>query len=392
MCYIQHMNIHVNSPMNLPTQLWELRDHFRAQGFDIKLVGGCVRDHVSGTTPKDVDLHTDATPDECVKIYQAHDVRHELTGLQHGTITVVFDHVPYEITSLRTDVDTDGRHAQVAFTRDWTVDLERRDFTFNAMSMSFEGHIMDPFNGMEDLKNGLVRFVGDAHARIQEDYLRILRWFRFRGRFESNFTHDPQAHEAVCEHAPGLARISRERVWSEIQKILVGPLNVRMMEDMHRMKVTPHVNLPFFLLTRNSAEALKLDVNETHAVTMLVQLYGGNCVSTLKAWKASQAHIQLAEFLCGHVTDSPFRMMAVHGVSRQWAQQLGILQKMEPLQKTVLQTWDPPVFPVTGTDLIAQGIKPGPAFGEILRRLKTVWADENYTSTKQQLLQMVGSA
>jgi len=174
--------------------LWCLRDAFRAQGFDLKLVGGCVRDLMLGLTPKDVDLHTDATPDECVLIYQAEGVRFEETGLSHGTISVIFDHVAYEITSLRTDTETDGRHAVVSYTRDWHTDLRRRDFRFNAMSMSFEGDILDPFGGQADLEAGVVRFVGDAETRIKEDYLRILRWFRFRGRFGMQM-------DAAAEHA-----------------------------------------------------------------------------------------------------------------------------------------------------------------------------------------------
>ena len=172
-------------------ELKTLRAAFQACGFDIRLVGGAVRDIVAGEDPKDLDFCTDANPTEQLEIYTANGYKYVETGLQHGTITVVIDHVGYEITSLRTETDHEGRHATVAYTRDWMDDLSRRDFTFNAMAMTFDGVLIDPFGGQEDLRNQIVRFVGNANDRVKEDYLRILRWFRFQARFSKQGKIDP---------------------------------------------------------------------------------------------------------------------------------------------------------------------------------------------------------
>jgi tRNA nucleotidyltransferase/poly(A) polymerase len=378
--------------------LWSLRDAFRAQGFDIKLVGGCVRDLMLGLTPKDVDLHTDATPDECVLIYQAEGVRFEETGLSHGTISVIFDHVAYEITSLRTDTETDGRHAVVSYTRDWHTDLLRRDFRFNAMSMSFEGDILDPFGGQADLAAGVVRFVGDAETRIKEDYLRILRWFRFRGRFGMHM--DAAAEHAVRTHAHGLEQISRERIWSEVSKILSGDHAVQLMKDIHDLGVDKHVDMHHALeCTSVCADDVNLAVHEQtrNPVTMLVAVCDHHAKQILKIWKASSAEIKLAEFLYSNLNNDPFRLMAVEDVSRDWAIELCVLNNAlndshvsdGGFMKAVLEEWEVPVFPVTGRDLIEMGMIPGPRMGQMLKDLKHRWANQEYQISKQDLLQLV---
>lgn len=379
----------VNTILN--PQLWALRDAFRAQGFDLRLVGGVVRDLLAGVTPKDVDLHTDATPDECMKIYDAARFRWEPTGMQHGTISVILDHVAFEITSLRQDVDTDGRHATVAYTRDWLVDLERRDFTFNAMSMSFEGELLDPFGGAADLEAGIVKFVGNAHDRIREDYLRILRWFRFRGRFEKNDNVDTDARCAVIVLASGLQRISRERIWSEISKIISGNNGPALLRSIHEMGVAPHAGLS------NATELHVVPMQEVHKitrnpVTLMVSAYHHLAPIILDQFKASNQEYDLAKWLVHErflTSKSPFFCMAVDNVSRSWAQELAALRLWDAFDSAVLDTWEPPVFPVTGHDLIKLGIKPGPDYTVILNKLRWLWADSGYTLTREQLITLV---
>lgn len=383
--------------ITLPQQLWDLRTAFRAQGFDLKLVGGCVRDHMLGLTPKDVDLHTDATPEECVAIYQAAGVRHELTGVDHGTISVIFDHVSYEITSLREDVATDGRRAVVKYTRDWLTDLERRDFTFNAMSASFEGDVFDPFGGTADLRAGVVRFVGDAGIRIQEDYLRILRWFRFRGRF--GMVMDAQAEAAVRHHVAGLQHISRERVWMEMHKILSGDHAVPLLRDLKVLGVDAHVNLSedkgmSTMWTDDFVE--HVHENTRNPITVLVAACGQHAAQVLKTWKASSAEIQMAEFLWNNwdIVKAE-HALTVGNVCRTWAVELCVLNNAEgpdcAFRKAVLEAWDPPAFPVTGTDLLELGMKPGPLVGQMLHDLKMRWANQDYMPSKQDLLEVVQS-
>jgi tRNA nucleotidyltransferase (CCA-adding enzyme) len=141
----------------------------REAGYEVRIVGGAVSDLVMGKDPKDIDMATDAVPEAMMQVLDAAGIRHEPTGLQHGTITAILDGEPIEITTLRIDTETDGRHAEVEFTNDWRKDAERRDLTFNAMSMELDGTLHDYFDGVEDLQNGVARFVGNADARMQED-------------------------------------------------------------------------------------------------------------------------------------------------------------------------------------------------------------------------------
>jgi hypothetical protein len=382
----------INPSDVLVPELHQLRSHFRAAGRDLRLVGGCVRDLLGGQVPKDVDLHTDATPDECVQLYEQHQIRWEATGIDHGTITVIFDHVGYEITSLRQDVATDGRRAVVNYTRDWKVDLERRDFTINSISSSFEGELLDPFGGKADLVQGVVRFVGDAEQRIREDYLRILRWFRFSARFgkcdlAGDLMLDSVGSLAVTQLASGLAQISMERVWSEFGKILSGPhaINtVKMMRDHH---VDRHIGIDRgFGVDWSLCRGHVVRSQSSNPVTVLTALLGWHAHRTLRTWRASNDEIKLSEWLMQSRGRDPFWMMAVEEASRAWAQELAKFDDADQFCQALLESWPVPQFPVTGYDLIKLGVKPGPNYKAILNHLRNRWGSSGYTFSKDQLL------
>ncbi len=191
----------------------ELSRLFRENGFEIRLAGGPVRDLLLGKRPKDLDFATDATPDDMKRIFDAAGVRMiNNKGEKHGTVTPrIFDKENFEVTTLRIDVTTDGRHAEVQFTNDWELDSGRRDLTINSMFLGLDGTLYDYFNGAEDLKRRRVAFVGDPVQRIQEDYLRILRYFRFYGRIaEESSSHDEKTLEAIFWR-PGAAPSSVSR-------------------------------------------------------------------------------------------------------------------------------------------------------------------------------------
>jgi len=372
-------------------ELRELAAEFSKHGFGLRLVGGCVRDLLAGRTPKDVDLCTDATPDEALNIYQTLGVRHIPTGLDHGTITVVLNDVTYEITSLREDVATDGRRAVVRYTRDWTIDSQRRDFSINSMSMSLDGVLFDPFGGAEDLKLGRVRFVGDADTRIKEDYLRILRWYRFTARFGSEY--DADALPAVRRNCAGLKSISVERIWSEVKQIIAGPKGVSTVDHMWRVVgVAESAGFPHWAPQCSDPDESLIPVT-TNPVTLMVYMWRGEVPAVLTNWKASREEIDLAQYLARRYGDekskNPFREMAVHGVSREWAKELAALQNMDEFDLAVLDTWEVPEFPVTGYDLIKLGMLPGPQYGVTILRLKHLWADSGYTMNKEELLKYV---
>lgn len=371
----------------LNDELRELRALFLAAGHDIRFVGGCVRDTLHGTQPKDIDLCTDAFPDEQLAIYRSAGIRYVETGLDHGTITVVLNGTPYEVTSLRLDVATDGRRATVEYTRDWIKDLERRDFTINAMSLTFDGELIDPFNGLNDLKNGLVAFVGDAETRIKEDYLRILRWFRFRQRFGMSMSYS--ARRAIDRLASGLNNISRERIWSEVSKILANNDGPFIMVEMHQMGMAGYMDLPRDppdLFT--ASEVAQLSSNP---VTLLVSLYDNNAVRILKKWKASNSEVYLADFLsrAKKYQESPFRLMAVDGISREWAVELAALTELDPFDRAILPNWPVPIFPVNGNDLLQLGYAQDKNLGYTLKQLKNLWASNGYGMTKEELLAQI---
>ncbi|HEX7391036.1 MAG TPA: CCA tRNA nucleotidyltransferase, partial [Acidiphilium sp.] len=189
---------------------------------EARIVGGAVRDMLAGRPLADIDLASPLPPDEVMRRLAAAGIRAIPTGLDHGTVTALIDNTGFEITTLRHDVSTDGRHATVAFTDDWREDAARRDFTINAMSMDRAGTVFDYFGGRDDLAAGRVRFVGDAATRIAEDYLRILRFFRFLARYGRG-EPDAGAIAAIEAHREGLSRLSAERVWQELKSILATP-------------------------------------------------------------------------------------------------------------------------------------------------------------------------
>ena len=189
------------------------------KGNKLKFVGGCVRKLLNKEMINDIDIATNLTPNELKNILRENNIKFIETGIAHGTITVVINEIKFEITTLRKDVSTDGRHANVEFISDWEMDAKRRDFTINAIYSDLKGAIYDPLDGLKDLKNGIVKFIGDPNKRIREDYLRILRYFRFYTQY-SNHQHDIEIIQAIKKNLNGIRKISKERILDELFKIL----------------------------------------------------------------------------------------------------------------------------------------------------------------------------
>jgi poly(A) polymerase len=195
-----------------------------AAGHRALFVGGCVRNALMGVPVADVDIATDARPEAVTRLAEAAGLRVVPTGIEHGTVTVIAQGVPHEVTTFRRDVETDGRRAVVAFSQDVAEDAARRDFTMNALYADARGNVIDPLGGMPDLVARRLRFVGDAHQRIREDYLRILRFFRFHAHYgDPNQGMDAEALAASAELAEGLDGLPRERIGAEMRKLLAAP-------------------------------------------------------------------------------------------------------------------------------------------------------------------------
>jgi tRNA nucleotidyltransferase (CCA-adding enzyme) len=358
----------------ITSSIKKLAKVFKDNKYELRIVGGAVRDIALGKEPKDIDLATDATPDEMMAILDKADIRHKPTGLEHGTITAILDKEPFEITTLRADKETDGRHAEVEFVRSWEEDAKRRDLTYNAMSMDMEGNVFDYFNGMDDLQDKVSKFVGDAEQRITEDYLRILRYFRFQGRL-STPTWDKETLQAITSNVNGLQKISAERIWQEMSKVLSGQNVADVLNHMTKTGVSKVIGL-----TTNDLNKI---VDSGNPIVALAQM--GNTVDIAKRWRLSNNEAVLLDFLVKNKTNSldqkKVEDMIADGVDKQLISALATLQG-----KDLNIDAKVPAFPVTGADLIANGMKPGPEMGAKLNILRTKWKQSNFTATKDELL------
>ena len=239
----------------LTPELLTVTTAFQECGYDIRLVGGVVRDLLLDVPSKDIDLSTNATPEQMKDVFSKRGIKFIETGLEHGTLTAHINHLDFEVTTLRYDTEQDGRWAKVVFTNDWRLDAERRDLTINAMSMDTECTLYDYFSGVEDLQCRRVRFVGDSRLRIKEDYLRILRYFRFYGRIVTGADkHDEETLKVIKETAFGLEKIAVERIWMELSKILVGNFAPSIMKHIYDLGVARHIGKYYKLGARTLAD------------------------------------------------------------------------------------------------------------------------------------------
>ncbi len=333
-----------------------------------RLVGGCVRDAIAGRPIHDVDLATPEPPDVVIRALAAAGLKSAPTGLAHGTTTAISGGRGFEVTTLRRDRDTDGRHATVEWTDDWQEDAARRDFTINAMSMDRTGRVWDFFDGLTDLSTGTVRFVGDARQRIAEDYLRILRFFRFHARYGRD-APDPAAIEAIRGGVPGLARLSPERVWSEMKRILATPDprgSVRLMQDTGVLQA--------LLPGADPAGLERIQAAPPDPLLRLEALHpqAGACA---EAWRMSTTERERLLAWQGpaprpDMDDAALRRLLADAPpgslpGRAWLAGYDMDSRLAAIER--------PVFPLEGRDVLALGMLPGPAVGAVLRDIRAWW-------------------
>ncbi len=197
---------------------------------EIRYVGGCIRKIINKEAVNDIDLATNLNPQQVCEALKNNNINYYETGIEYGTITAVISDYNFEITSLREDLETDGRHAKVKFSIDWKKDALRRDFTINSIYSDIEGNLFDPFNGKEDLQKGIIKFIGDIEQRIKEDYLRILRYLRFYLSY-SNYKHDLKTSKLIKKNIAGISKLSKERLLDELKKYLKSNLLTKLSKD-----------------------------------------------------------------------------------------------------------------------------------------------------------------
>ena len=375
-----------------------LADTLRASGINMRLVGGAVRDALLGVTPKDLDFAVDQPPERVTAVLEAADVHVIPTGLQHGTITAVVNGEPFELTTLRIDVETDGRHAEVQWTHNFEQDAGRRDFTVNAMSVDPEGNLFDYFGGQDDLEAGVIQFIGVADERIQEDFLRILRFFRFQQRLGSD-TIDQHSIEAIRRGVAGLKKISGERIWMEMSKILTGKNPRDTLDLMEEVGVFDMIGIRHF---RTSQLVREVAGRTGNAITILAAgcsdvISMMETKNTLETWwKVTAGERDLFNFIANNTSG---RMM--HPDSQFWNEELKRLS-VQPkandefvrelaffVGSDLFDHWDVPVFPVRGADLLDAGMHPGKEIGVWLNAMRFRWVESDFTLGKDDLLKQL---
>ena len=373
-----------------------------------RFVGGAIRNTLLGKPVADIDIATQLDPDQVIAAARAAGLKPVPTGKAHGTITIVCDGKPFEVTSLRRDVATDGRRAVVAFTQDWAEDAQRRDFRLNALYADTDGVIHDPTGGLDDVAARRFVFVGDAEARIREDYLRILRLFRFEAWYGGG-SPDPQALAAVRKHADGLNKLSAERVWSEFKKLLAAPdplAAIKVMRDFGLLDLILGVNGSLRVLGGIIAQDVDYGLAPDSMLRFAALADGGperirTMAAKLKMSNAETRRLEGAvnpaarEDVHEAFTDRAAAERAIMALgARAFEDQVRLEAAGEtappPRDWTLLarfaREWKEPDFPVKGGDLILLGYEPGPMLGDALDELKAIWIADRFEPTKEELI------
>ncbi|WP_425901791.1 CCA tRNA nucleotidyltransferase [Agrobacterium radiobacter] len=385
-----------------------------ADGGEVRIVGGAVRNALMDLPVVDVDLATTLTPDVVVARAKAAGIKAVPTGIEHGTVTLVIDGEGFEVTTLRRDVETNGRHAKVAFGTDWQTDAERRDLTINALYADEKGEIIDLIDGLPDIETGTVRFIGDAAMRISEDYLRILRFFRFFAHYGSG-RPDADGLRASARAKDKLGTLSAERVWSELKKLLSARDPSRALLWMRQSGV----------LTEILPETEKWGIDAIHGLVATEQALGWAVDPMLRLSAilppdrdrlvALAARLRLSKAEAAYLThwasapaadpelketalDRLLYRQGVEGVKTRLKLALAAaradvsagdtaMQKVARLSTLLARAekFHRPGFPLSGVDVMAAGVEAGPKVGEVLKSLEEKWIDVNFSLDRAAL-------
>lgn len=354
-----------------------------------RFVGGCVRNALLGEPVSDIDIATQLPPEETMAALKAAGIRAIPTGIEHGTITAVIEHEPFEITTLRRDIETDGRHAVVAFTDDWNQDAARRDFRMNALYADRRGKIHDPTGGgLADIAARKIAFIGDARERLREDHLRNLRFFRFSAWYGHEI--DATGLAACAAEKDGLEQIAAERIWKEIYRLLDAPSPLASVTAMHEAGVLQTILPECEDLSRLSG-LLRIEDGHGYRFTgfdrflsLLPRDEVALRVVAERLRMSGQERTRLVKFARAEQVFAPdmsdeTAKVGLYNEDDQAAEDLILWQWSEDPDKSwgplfsLARNWERPVFPVTGADLLAKGIPAGPAIGQSLREMEQVW-------------------
>ena len=369
-------------------------------------VGGCVRKYLLNQKIDDIDIATVLQPEEIIKKFEKTNVKVKKTGIEHGTLTLVLEKQHFEITTLRKDVSTDGRHASVVFTNDWEEDSQRRDFTFNAIYMSGKGKIFDPHLGVHDLKNKIVKFIGDPDQRIKEDYLRILRFLRFSIEY-SNFDFNKETLRAIQKNLGGVTKLSKERIFIELNKILKLKNFEELTKDKNfleifilifpEFKYLDRVSnfsalrklLPNILNNNNILASLLIDGSNNHEYFLHKYNISNESKEHLnfcgKYFKEVQSNKNFFKkdlnkniFLFGK--EKIKSLFLLSNIIKKNFKPNEFIKNLSKIDDVSI-----PKFPITGEYLLNKGLKSGKKMGEAIQEIKDKWLENNFNLDDDQL-------
>jgi poly(A) polymerase len=385
------------------------------EGEETRLVGGAVRDLALGEPAFDFDLATTASTDEVIRRARTAGFKVALTGVAHGTVTIIVDGRPIETTTLRQDVETDGRRAKVAFGRDFVADAERRDFTINALSVGPDGAVHDPVGGLDDLAAGRVRFIGDAGQRIREDYLRILRFFRFSARFAASGL-DAEGLAAAIRGREGLARLSRERVRAELLKLITARRAGEVVQTMGECGFLEPI-LGGLAYPGRLSRLIAIEADRGREPDAILRLAALG-VAIPEDAERSRDRLRLANAEYDRINSAAAALIGLHGIAappspealrallfsagREAARDALALAEAESgalgrdaafdAADRFLAQAPEPKLPFSGADLIARGVAGGPRIGQTLRAFQSLWIRAGFPAEPETLARLLDEA
>ncbi len=380
-------------------------------GEEARVVGGAVRNVLLGQAPGEIDVATTAVPPEVIGRAGAAGFKPVPTGIEHGTVTLVVDHVPFEVTTLREDVETFGRRAVVRFGRDWRADALRRDFTINALSMTRDGAVHDYAGGLADLRARRVRFIGDAATRIAEDYLRILRFFRFHAAYGEGLP-DRAGLDACIRARDGLDRLSRERVRMELVKLLVAPHVVPTLAVMTEAGLLDPVlgGVPLLASLSNMTKVestCRLEPSPVRRLGALAVMVTEDAERLWQRLRLSNAeHERLASMADGWWRVAPAGDAAARAVlyrlgPERYVDRVLVAWARSPARDddadwhamaSLAERWTAPAFPLKAADLMARGVPKGPGLGAALAAAEAAWIAADFPRDRAALAAIADDA
>ncbi len=381
-------------------------------GEEARAIGGAVRNTLIGIPVHEVDVATTALPEEVIRRATAAGFKPVPTGIEHGTVTVVIDRQPFEVTTLRRDVETDGRHAKVAFGRDWRADAKRRDFTINALSLAKDGTVYDYVGGLADIAARRVRFIGEPKKRIEEDYLRILRFFRFHAAYGTSDHPNAEGIAACIDGRDGLDQLSRERVRMEVVKLVVAPHAVPTLVAMadsglllrvlggigylgsfeNMAKVEAGAGLSADPVRRLGALAVAIpeDAERLSQKLRLTNSERERLLSIGDGWRRiAPGGEQAARALLYRLKPLPY----IDRVLLAWARsQATAHDEAWHSLASLPRRWTAPEFPIKAADFIKRGVAKGPGLGAAIRAAEEAWIAAGFPSDSGNLARIVEAA